>query len=150
MLLDGAGAVGGPFFSADSQWIGFFGEGKLKKMSVRGGAPIVVCDANSARGGDWGEDDAIIFPTQFTSALYRVPATGGTPTQATHLDEARSETTHRWPQFLPGDKTVLFTASSDNNFFGHSSVDAAPLDTGVPEGTGGECIFWTVPYRRPS
>jgi serine/threonine-protein kinase len=105
----------------------------LRKISVQGGAPIVVCDANSARGGDWGEDGTIIFPTQFTSALYRVPATGGTPTQATHLDEARSETTHRWPQFLPGDKAVLFTASSDNNFFGHSSVDAAPLDTGVPK-----------------
>ena len=133
VLLDGAGTGAGPFFSADSQWIGFFGEGKLKKISVRGGAPIVVCDANSARGGDWGEDGTIIFPTQFTSALYRVPATGGTPTQATQFDEARSDTTHRWPQFLPGDKTVLFTASSDNNFFGHSSVDAAPLDTGVPK-----------------
>ena len=28
---------------------------------------------------------------------------------------------------------MLFTASSDNNFFGHGSVDVAPLDTGVPK-----------------
>jgi serine/threonine-protein kinase len=131
--LDGAAGAQAAFFSADSQWIGFFAEGKLKKISVRGGAPIALCDAGGSRGGDWGEDGTIIFPTQFTSALYRVSSDGGTAVEATHLDTARSEITHRWPQFLPGQKAVLFTASSDNNFFGHSTVDVAPLDTGVPK-----------------
>jgi len=131
--LDGAAGAGAPFFSADSQWIGFFVEGKLKKISVRGGAPVALCDAVGGRGGDWGADGSIIFPNQFLSALYRVSADGGTPVQATRLDTARFETTHRWPQFLPGQKAVLFTASSDNNFFGHASVDVAPLDTGVPK-----------------
>jgi serine/threonine protein kinase/Tol biopolymer transport system component len=131
--LDGASGAQAAFFSADSQWIGFFADGKLKKISVHGGAPIALCDAGGSRGGDWGEDGTIIFPTQFTSALYRVSGNGGTPVAATHLDAARSEITHRWPQFLPGGKAVLFTASSDNNFFGHASVDVAPLDTGVPK-----------------
>ena len=131
--LDGAAGAGAPFFSADSQWIGFFVDGKLKKISVHGGAPIALCDAIGARGGDWSADGSIIFPNQFTSALYRVSADGGTPVQATHLDTARFETTHRWPQFLPGQKAVLFTASSDNNFFGHASVDVAPFDTGIPK-----------------
>ncbi len=131
--LDGAAGAQSAFFSADSQWIGFFADGKLKKISVRGGAPIALCDAGGSRGGDWSEDGSIIFPTQFTSALYRVSANGGTPAAATHLDAARSEITHRWPQILPGGRAVLFTASSDNNFFGHASVDAAPLDTGVPK-----------------
>src|SRR5580658_951877 len=131
--LDGAAGAQAAFFSADSQWVGFFADGKLKKISVRGGAPIALCDAGGARGGDWSEDGTIIFPSQFTSALYRVSANGGTPAAATHLDAARSEITHRWPQFLPGGKAVLFTASSDNNFFGRASVDVAPLDTGVPK-----------------
>jgi serine/threonine-protein kinase len=131
--LDGAGTAAAPFFSPDSQWIGFFGEGKLRKVSVRGGAPITLTDVGGFRGGDWSEDGTIIFPKQFTSVLYRVPAAGGTATEATHLDSARGETTHRWPQFLPGGKAVLFTASSDNNFFGHATVEAAPLDTGVPK-----------------
>jgi Tol biopolymer transport system component len=131
--LDGAAGAQAAFFSADSQWIGFFADGKLKKISVRGGAPIALCDAGGARGGDWSEDGTIIFPTQFTSALYRVSANGGTPAAATHLNVARSESTHRWPQFIPGGRAVLFTASSDNNFFGHASVDVAPLDTGVPK-----------------
>jgi serine/threonine protein kinase/Tol biopolymer transport system component len=131
--LDGAAGAQSAFFSADSQWIGFFADGKLKKISVRGGAPIVLCDAGGSRGGDWSEDGTIIFPTLFTSALYTVSANGGTPVAATHLDAARSDITHRWPQFLPGGRSVLFTASSDNNYFGHASVDVASLDTGVPK-----------------
>jgi serine/threonine protein kinase/Tol biopolymer transport system component len=133
VLLDGAGAAAAPFFSPDSQWIAFFGDGKLKKISVRGGAPIVLGEVGVSRGGDWSEDGTIVFPTQFTSPLYRVSANGGTPVATTHLDVARSEITHRWPQFLPGGKAVIFTASSDNNFFGHASVEVAPLDTGVPK-----------------
>lgn len=134
VLLDGAGAAQAPFFSADSQWIAFYSsEGKLKKISVRGGAPVALCDAASFRGGTWGDDGTIIFPSQFTSPLFRISADGGTPAEVTHLDHARGEITHRWPQFLPGEKAVLFTASADNNFFGHASVDAAPLDSGIPK-----------------
>jgi serine/threonine-protein kinase len=130
VLLGGAGAASVPFFSPDSQWIGFFGDGKLKKVSVRGGAPIVLCDLNGYRGGSWSEDGTIVFPMQFTSALYRIPAAGGTPAALTHLDPARGDITHRWPQFLPGGKTLLFTASSDNNFFEHARVEAISLDKG--------------------
>jgi len=130
VLLGGAGAASVPFFSPDSQWIGFFGDGKLKKVSVRGGAPIVLCDVNGYRGGSWSEDGTIVFPLQFTSALYRIPASGGTPEALTHLDPARGDITHRWPQFLPGGKALLFTASSDNNFFEHARVEAVALDKG--------------------
>jgi hypothetical protein len=43
VLLDGAAGARAPFFSVDSQWIGFQADGKLKKISVHGGAPIVLC-----------------------------------------------------------------------------------------------------------
>jgi serine/threonine-protein kinase len=131
VLLGGSGEASNPFFSPDSQWIGFFGDGKLKKVSVHGGAPIVLCDVTGYRGGSWSEDGTIVFPAQFTSPLYRIPATGGQPQALTHLDAARSEITHRWPQFLPGGKALLFTSSSDNNFFEHADVEAVPLDKGV-------------------
>jgi serine/threonine protein kinase len=133
VLLEGAGAAASPFFSPDGQWIGFFSDGKLKKISVRGGASITLSDVAAYRGGAWGEDDTIIFPTQYTSALFRIPASGGTAQPATHLDSNRGETTHRWPQFLPGDKAVLFTSSSNNNFFGNARVEAAPLGSGAPK-----------------
>jgi Tol biopolymer transport system component len=130
LLLEGAGLAALPFFSPDSQWIGFFGDGKLKKVSVHGGAPIALADAVGYRGATWGEDDTIIFPTQYTSGLFRVPALGGATQVATHLDAARSEVTHRWPQFLPGAKAVLYTSASNNNFFGTAAVQATVLATG--------------------
>jgi serine/threonine protein kinase len=33
-----------PFFSPDGQWIGFFAEGKLKRIRPTGGIPITLCD----------------------------------------------------------------------------------------------------------
>src|SRR5262249_45845169 len=50
-----------PFFSPDGKWVAFFAGGKLKKVSVTGGAPITLCDAPNPRGGTWGDDDGIVF-----------------------------------------------------------------------------------------
>jgi eukaryotic-like serine/threonine-protein kinase len=120
-----------PFFSPDGRWIAFYGtDGKLEKVSVFGGAPVTICDAGAARGGSWGKDGTIVFTQSYTTPLYRVSADGGTPVAVTHLDKSRNEVTHRWPQILPGGKDVLFTASQNNNDFGHADVEAASLATG--------------------
>jgi len=128
--IEGARGASAPFFSPDSIWIGFYGDGKLKKVSVHGGAAIALTDVNGYRGGTWSEDGAIVFPAQFTSQLFRIPAAGGKREAVTRLDNSRSEITHRWPQFLPGGKALLFTSSADNNFFEHASVEAVSLDKG--------------------
>ena len=41
-----------PFFSADSQWIGFFDGAGLKKVSITGGSAITICQnyGHIARG----------------------------------------------------------------------------------------------------
>ena len=98
-----------PFFSPDSQWIAFFADGKLKKMPVAGGPPENVCDATIGFGGTWGSDDTIVFAPAPGSPLWRVPAAGGTPVRLTQLDAERGEFSHRWPEFLPDGRTVLFT-----------------------------------------
>jgi eukaryotic-like serine/threonine-protein kinase len=132
VLLEGAGAAAAPFFSPDSQWIGYFGDGKLKKISIRGGTPIVLTNVTGYRGGAWGEDGTIVFPAQFTSGLFRVPASGGNAQPLTHLDPQRGEVTHRWPQVLPGGDAVLFTSSTDNNYFAHANVEVASFKDGKP------------------
>jgi serine/threonine protein kinase len=131
--LEGAGNAASPFFSPDGQWIGFFADGKLKKISIRGGASVSLCEVAAYRGATWGDDDTIVFTTQYTAALFRIPAAGGTVQPATHLNANRGETTHRWPQFLPNGKAILFTASSNNNYYGNATVEAASLDTGEPK-----------------
>ncbi len=106
-----AGTAGAysPFFSPDGQWLGFFAEGKLKKVPVAGGSAIVLADAPSNRGGVWLEDDTIVFSPEFTSGLSRVSARGGKVETLTTPDAKAGERSHRWPTYLPGDSAVLFT-----------------------------------------
>jgi serine/threonine protein kinase len=41
-----------PFWSPDSNWIGFFARGKLMKVDLRSDPPIEICDAPQGRGGN--------------------------------------------------------------------------------------------------
>jgi len=124
-----AGTDGGynPFFSPDGQWIGFVTPQALKKVSISGGTPLVLCPVALSRGATWGESGAIVFAPNPASGLMQLPAAGGTPVELTKLGEG--ETSHRWPQFLPGGEKVLFTSygSGDRNA-GH--VEAVDVKTG--------------------
>jgi eukaryotic-like serine/threonine-protein kinase len=101
-----------PFFSPDSRWIAFFADGQLKRVSVSGGAPVRLCDAPVGLGGHWGTDDTIVFAATTGSGLSQVPASGGTPKKVTSLDEAHGEFSHRWPEWLPGGRAVIFAAGT--------------------------------------
>jgi Tol biopolymer transport system component len=128
--LEGAEGTA-PFFSPDGRWIGFFGtDGKLDRISVFGGAPVALCNADIARGASWGKDGNIIFTPAPTRALYRVSAADGASSAVTHLDASKGEVTHRWPQILPGGRAVLFTASTDTYNFEHANIEVASLATG--------------------
>jgi serine/threonine-protein kinase len=124
------GTEGGsdPFFSPDGQWIGFFASGKLKKVSVQGGAAVVLCDVGVPRGGSWGEDGYIVFSPLNAGPLMRIPKTGGTPEPLTKLTE--TEATQRWPQVLPGGKAVLFTANSRQGDYENAYINVFVLKTG--------------------
>jgi serine/threonine-protein kinase len=130
-LLSGTQGAGDPFFSPDDQWIGFFAEGKMKKVSARGGAVITLCDAPDGRGASWGKDDNIIATLSggTGAGLSRVPAAGGTPQAVTNPGE-RSEATHRWPQILPGGEAVLFTANETISNYDDSIIEVLSLKTG--------------------
>ena len=117
-----------PFFSPDSQWIGFFAGGKMKKIAVEGGAAVTLCDAPSFRGASWGDDDNIVAALDGGVGLSRVPAAGGTPVAVTKLNPG--EASHRWPQILPGSQAVLFTAASQRANFDDAIIDVVSLKTG--------------------
>ena len=98
-----------PFFSPDSRWIAFFADGQLKKVSTSGGAPITLCDAPVGLGGHWGPADSIVFSAATGSGLSQVSANGGRPQSVTRLDASKEEFSHRWPEWLPDGKTVVYT-----------------------------------------
>ena len=105
--LAGTELATSPFFSPDGQWIGFFAQGKLKKISVAAGTTQTLCDAPNARGGSWA-GDSIYFAANSNSGISKVSADGGAPTEVTTLDRAKGEISHRWPQVLPGGGALLF------------------------------------------
>jgi serine/threonine-protein kinase len=123
--LAGTQGAYAPFFSPDGQWVGFFAQEKLKKISVEGGAAITLCDAPNGRGGSWGEDGNIITGLNITGGLSRILSAGGPPTPETDLQSG--EQTHRWPQILPGGKAVLFTAHTALVGFDGATIEVMSL-----------------------
>jgi len=118
-----------PFFSPDGQSVGFFAQGKLKKISLSGGAPLSLCSAPVNRGGSWGPDDTIIFAPSITSGLFRVSAAGGTPKPLTVPDRKKGEFGHRWPEILPDGSAVLFTVWTGTSF-DDARIEVLSLETG--------------------
>jgi Tol biopolymer transport system component len=98
-------------FSPDGQWLAFYADQKLKKVSILGGSPVTVCDASQMRGATWG-DDGYIYASINGTQISRVPAAGGTPELVAHLadNDEHAAHPHRWPQFLPGAGAILVTA----------------------------------------
>jgi serine/threonine-protein kinase len=107
--MPGTEGADSPFFSPDGQSVGFFAEGKLKRVSLGGGAPLTLCSAPLSRGASWGPDDTIILTPSSTLGLFGVSAAGGTPKPLTVPDRKKGELSHRWPEILPGGNEVLFT-----------------------------------------
>ena len=97
-----------PFWSPDSRWLGFFSDGRLKKVAIAGGAPEVICAAPDPRGASWGQGDDIVFAPTTAGALWRVPADGGEAVEILRPDAGRKETAFRFPEFLPDGRHFLF------------------------------------------
>ena len=107
--LAGTEGASYPFWSPDGRAIGFFADGKLKKIDLGSGALQVLADAPSGRGGTWNRDDVIVFAPNTTSGvIMRMMAAGGTPMAVTR--HVPGQGTHRWPQFLPDGRRFIFFA----------------------------------------
>ncbi len=113
-LISGTEGGHGPFFSPDGTWLAFYAGGKLKKVSLQGGAPQIICDAKSGLGGTWSEDGVIYYGDWKNASLMRVPASGGDPEQLASglkiVEDDTFEHSYCWPQVLPGGKALLYTA----------------------------------------
>ena len=99
------------FWSPDGKWLGFFSDGKLKKLNVGSGDIETICDTRGMepRGAAWSEDGTILF-AHTNGPLQRVAANGGKVEPATSLDTKLEETSHRFPSFLPGGREFLYLA----------------------------------------
>lgn len=104
------------FWSADSQFIAFSAEGKLKKVAFGGGPAVPIGDlpGHAAYAGTWNADDVILIGSEGGGPLLRVPAAGGQFMPVTELNEELKETAHAYPSFLPDGKHYLYLARSSD------------------------------------
>jgi Tol biopolymer transport system component len=112
-LPDTDGATG-PFWSPDSRFVGFFADGKLKKIDVAGGSAITLCNAQSFNGASWGRGGFILFAQAGVTGgpILKVSASGGEPAPATRLE--KTETFHLRPSFLPDGRHFFYRAASSS------------------------------------
>ena len=118
-----------PFWSPDSRSIGFFAQGKLKKVEVSRGTAQVLCDAPNGRGGTWNQDGTILFAPNATAGLYRVSSAGGAPVEVTQPDASRSESSNRWPVFLPDGRHFLYLGANFSGQFEKNEIFVGSLDS---------------------
>jgi Tol biopolymer transport system component/tRNA A-37 threonylcarbamoyl transferase component Bud32 len=105
--IPGTQSVEFPFWSPDSNTIGFFSRGKLRTVAASGGPVQIICDAPAGRGGAWSQAGVIVFTPNIEEPLYKVAESGGAPVAVTKLGGKGH--THRNPVFLPDGKHFLFT-----------------------------------------
>jgi eukaryotic-like serine/threonine-protein kinase len=122
--LDGTEGLEYPFWSADGRNLGFFAEGKLKRIDTAGQNLQIVCDAPNGRGGTWNDDGTIVFAPNAIGGLSKVSAAGGTPVPVTHVSEGPN---HRFPYFLPDGRHFLFTYAYSKD--GKDGIYAGSLDS---------------------
>jgi Tol biopolymer transport system component len=131
-----------PFFSPDGQWLGFFQGGALKKISVSGGAAVTLSSVGDPRGASWGSQRTIIFAGGSAGALSQVSDEGGGSRPLNQLK--KSDSTHRWPEVLPGGKVVAFAAGAGG---GNPRIVIRSIQTGEQRDFGQGA---TYPRYMPS
>ena len=125
-VLPGTADAMQPFWSPDSRAIGFFADGRLKRVNLSGGVQILAA-APVPRGGAWGIDGTILFAGSATSPVLRMPSAGGTPVAVVPL--AANQASQRFPQFLPDGRHYLFFVLGPDSVRG---VYIGDLDGGSP------------------
>ena len=130
-LVPGTEDASHPFWSPDGRFIGFFSQGKLKKVEAFSGrAAQVLCDAPNGRGGAWNRDGVIVFAPAVNGGIYRVSSAGGTPVVVTRLDASHPATSHRWPVFLPDQQHFLYLEANFSGQFEKNTILLGALDSG--------------------
>ncbi|HEV8435254.1 MAG TPA: protein kinase, partial [Thermoanaerobaculia bacterium] len=76
--LAGSEGATAPFFSPDSEWVGFSDGKHLKRAAIDGGSPQMIADVVDVRWATWMSDGTIVF-ARGTEGLFAVPADGGLP-----------------------------------------------------------------------
>jgi hypothetical protein len=129
--LPGTDGASYPFWSADSQFVGFFAQRKLRKIDVSGGPPQTLCDAVLPRGGTWnsgGRSSSPRAPIRCFSVCHR--------RRCHTVARGRREPGTCWPSFLPDGRHYVYFGRPQNRGIFLGSIDSAPAKLLLSEYVG--------------
>jgi Tol biopolymer transport system component len=121
-----------PFWAPDNRAVGFFADGKLKRIDLSAGSALTLCEAPSGRGGSWSAQGTILFTPSVLGGLQQVRAGGGSPAAVT-TTEGTQYTSHRWAQFLPDGRHFLYLAVQQQEGRDQSAVFLGSLSGRDPQ-----------------
>ena len=122
--LPGTEGAASPFWSPDSRFLGFWADGKLKKIDLAGSA-VTICESPPTFSGSWSKEGIILFNQE--RMLRRVSANGG-PTAAL-APFSDGEIGQYEPRFLPDGRRFLYY--SQNQDKKNNGIYLASLDSGA-------------------
>jgi Tol biopolymer transport system component/DNA-binding winged helix-turn-helix (wHTH) protein len=152
-LVTVTGTEGGfaPFWAPDSRSVAFFHlAGHLVKQVLLPGGPVrVIADTKYAFGGETGgtwRNGVILLSTQ-EGRIYRVAATGGTPTAVETLPWKAGQKHFVFPRFLPDGRHFLVNVVDDPALY-VASLDAVGTRKIMDEGTSAVYAAGHLFYSR--
>ncbi len=135
-----------PFWSPNGKSVGFFAQGRLKRVDIETSQVQTLADAGGPRGGTWNQDDVILFVPRPGTGVYRVSAAGGQPAPV------KIDVLTWFPSFLPdGRHFLVFSpapAEPENSGVFVASLDSSAAKRLVTArsravyATPGYLLFW--------
>jgi Tol biopolymer transport system component len=110
-VIPGTQGLARPYWSPDGHEVAFISNGKLQRVALAGGSPVVICDAPSGSDLSWSTKGEILMDGAFTDSLLVVPAGGGALKPATNVDRKFGDVGTAWPCFLPDGEHFLFVGN---------------------------------------
>ena len=123
--LDRTDRASFPFWSPDGRALGFFADGRLKRIDIATGFVQELADAPQARGGTWGPDGTILYTPNTGGPVFRVNAAGGAAVVVTRLEDGALN--HRSPYFLPDGRHFLYYS------LGPGEIHVGDVDGSAPK-----------------
>jgi Tol biopolymer transport system component len=105
--FEGTEGAQAPFWSPDGRYLGFFANGKIRKLEVATGITESISDYEDVFGATWGVGGDILICNEWFAPPLRVPAGGGDPIPLVAPAEGY---VFEWPSFLPDGKHFLYHA----------------------------------------
>lgn len=138
-----------PFWAPDARQLGFFADGRLKRVTLVTGEVQVLGETPSPRGGSWSTKDVIIVSAvsgpASGRAIFGIPAAGGAARQLTNRGNDSVEQ-DSWPAFLPDGEHFVYASAGDAHsatFIGSiRSVEKLPVYDGASSTTFTSDAFW--------